>query len=255
MLDAFIHAGLSMRYNQNSLVPKMQDLFNHTKTVVERAYATAEASTAPARAASSQPTPQMLPSPASMVSANSANSTPTTHSSGTPGSGDRPSNTSTTTAVASTSRDLTPDVVKGPPGRAPLYTLKEDPHPIAATTHVAVHAKFIHTATNTITHIGQVTENMARAQELLSLRVLAEHYPRTFARMVHSSLGRADETEPDFEDEDGELFWPGSPVTGDGIGWVCLMGKAMIMEFGKDYDYKSDKGAIPKPSSTSGLRR
>lgn len=96
---------------------------------------------------------------------------------------------------------------------------------------------------------------MKRAQELLSLRVLAEHYPRTFARMVHSSLGRADETEPDFEDEDGELFWPGSPVTGDGIGWVCLMGKAMIMEFGKDYDYKGVDGAIPKPSSTTGPRR
>lgn len=255
MLDAFIHAGLSMRYNQNSLVPKLRDVFDRTKPIVERAYAAAEAPTAPARAVSSQPTPQMLPSPASMVSANSANSTPTNHSSGTPSSSDRPSNSMTATAVASASRDWTPDVARGPPGRMPVYTLKGDPHPIAATTHVPVSAKLIHTATNTMVHIAQVTENMERAQQLLSLRVLAEHYPRTFARMVQSSLGRADETEPDFEDEEGELYWPGSPVTGDGIGWVCLMGKAMIMEFGKDYEYKSEKGAIPKPSSTNGPRR
>lgn len=255
MLDAFIHAGLSMRYNQNSLVPKLRNLFEHTKPIVERAYAATEAPTAPARAVSSQHTPQMLPSPASMVSANSANSTPTNHSTGTPGSGDRPSNSTTATAVASASRDWTPDVVRGPPGRTPIYTLQGDPHPIAATTNVPVNAKFIHTATNTMIHIAQITENMDRAQQLLSLRVLAQHYPRTFARMVQSSLGRADETEPDFEDEEGELFWPGSPVTGDGIGWVCLMGKAMIMEFGKEYEYKGEKGAIPKPSSTSGPRR
>lgn len=133
--------------------------------------------------------------------------------------------------------------------------MKADPHPIATTTSVLVNAKFIHKAANVTLRMAAVTENMKKAQDFLSLRVLSEHYPRTFARMVGSTLREKDQTEPDFEDEDGELLWPGSPSTGDGVGWVCLMGKAMIMEFGKDYDYQSVQGAIPKPSSSTGLRR
>lgn len=65
--------------------------------------------------------------------------------------------------------------------------------------------------------------------------------------MVYSALGPQEEHEPDIEDEEGELFWPGQSSTGEGLGWVCLMGKAMIKEFGKAYTYKGLDGVVPKP--------
>jgi hypothetical protein len=89
---------------------------------------------------------------------------------------------------------------------------------------------------------------MAKAQRTLNPATLARHFPTTFSRMVKSTLGPTEEHEPDFEDEEGELFWPGQLVTGEGLGWVCLMGKAMILEFGKTYGYKGLHGVIPKPS-------
>jgi hypothetical protein len=88
---------------------------------------------------------------------------------------------------------------------------------------------------------------MGFSQQTLSLPIMARHFPTTFARMVHSSLGPAEEYEPDIEDEEGELFWPGQCITGEGIGWVCLMGKAMIKEFGKDIGYRGLEGVVPKP--------
>lgn len=258
MVEAFYQASSSIPYNHTNLAPKLRELFNRAKPVVERAVLATEAQ-APVRpppsVSGSQSTPPMLPSPASIVSANSANSTPTNRNSGTPSSNDRSSNSSLSTVIAYPPRDIAPDVASGSPSRTPIYELKADPHPIAASTHISVDAKLIHSATNATTRIAQVTDNMAKAQDLISLRVLAEHYPRTFARMIHSTLGRGDEKEPDFEDEDGELFWPGAPFDGEGLAWVCLMGKAMIMEFGKEYDYKSVEGAIPKPSGSTRVRR
>ena len=50
------------------------------------------------------------------------------------------------------------------------------------------------------------------------------------------------------EDEEGELFWPGQLITGGGMGWVCLMGKAMLKEFGRELGYQGLEGIIPKPS-------
>lgn len=259
MVEAFYQASSSIPYNQSNLAPKLRELFYRAKPVVERAVERAvlatEAQAAsvrpPSSVSGSQSTPPMLPSPVSIVSANSANSTPTNRNSGTPSSND--SSLSMTTAYPL--RDPASDAASGAPGRPPIYELKADPHPIAASTHISIDAKLIHSVANATTRIAQVTENMSQAQDLISLRVLAEHYPRTFARMIHSTLGRCDEKEPDFEDEDGELFWPGAPFNGEGLAWVCLMGKAMIMEFGKDYDYKSVEGAIPKPSGSTRVRR
>jgi hypothetical protein len=88
---------------------------------------------------------------------------------------------------------------------------------------------------------------MNMTQQTLNLPVMAQHFPVTFARMVHSSLLWHEEHEPDIEDEEGELFWPGQCATGEGLGWVCLMGKAMIKEFGKDIGYRGLDGVIPKP--------
>lgn len=88
---------------------------------------------------------------------------------------------------------------------------------------------------------------MNTSQSTLTLPTMARFFPTTFARMIHSSLSPNEEHEPDFEDEEGELFWPGQSITGEGLGWVCLMGKAMIKEFGKAYGYRGLDGVVPKP--------
>ena len=88
---------------------------------------------------------------------------------------------------------------------------------------------------------------MKKSQETLTLPILREHFPKTFARMVFSTLAYDEEHEPEFEDEEGELFWPDQCITGEGLGWVCLMGKAMIFEFGKEFGYMGKEGIVPKP--------
>jgi hypothetical protein len=80
------------------------------------------------------------------------------------------------------------------------------------------------------------------AERTLTLPVLYKHFPRTFARMALSTLQSGDEAQLDLDDAEGELCWPGQLATGDSIGWVCLMGRAMIMEFGKDFGYKGVDG-------------
>ena len=90
---------------------------------------------------------------------------------------------------------------------------------------------------------------MSQAQNTITLPMMAKHFPRTFQRMVHSTFQAQDEHEPDIEDDDGELFWPGQAVTGTGLGWVCTMGKAMIKEFGAEFGYRGIDGIIPKPDS------
>ena len=88
------------------------------------------------------------------------------------------------------------------------------------------------------------TEKSAPA---LTLAVMAKHFPKTFARIIHSSLNHTEESEPDMEDDEGELFWPGSAQLGEGIGWLCTMAKAMVKEFGRDYGYMGYGGAVRKP--------
>jgi hypothetical protein len=88
---------------------------------------------------------------------------------------------------------------------------------------------------------------MNNSQTFLNLPIMARYFPTTFARMVSSTLSPNEEHEPDFEDEEGELFWPGQSSTGEGLGWVCLMGKAMLKEFGKAYAYRGLDGVVPKP--------
>ncbi|KAI0730195.1 hypothetical protein C8Q72DRAFT_776575 [Fomitopsis betulina] len=86
------------------------------------------------------------------------------------------------------------------------------------------------------------------AGKVITLPIMAKHYPRTFARMVYSSLSINDEHEPDFDDEEGELFWPGQVVGSEGLGWICYMGRAMIKEYAKQYGYKGVDGALPLPT-------
>ncbi|TDL14109.1 hypothetical protein BD410DRAFT_284978, partial [Rickenella mellea] len=87
------------------------------------------------------------------------------------------------------------------------------------------------------------------AQQYLSIPIIREHFPRLFGRMMYSGLTAQDEYEPDMEDDEGELFWPGQCVAGGGLGWVCLMGRGMVKEFGKDVGYEGSAGIIRKPDA------
>ena len=207
----------------------------------------------------SQATPQMLPSPASIAPANSANSTPITNSAG----GTPNTDSSSATLVASQSSNLPrsaqptqtalpPHLVAHVPntsdGRAPSTNM------IAAAAKAT--ASFGPTFTFTLKEqsggIVSAGHCMEQAQKFLTLPILARHYPTTFARMVGTSLSAHEEHEPDIEDEEGELFWPGQCVTGEGLGWVCLMGKAMVKEIGRDFGYIGLAGVVPKPEPPSG---
>ena len=88
-------------------------------------------------------------------------------------------------------------------------------------------------------------ESFASSQNIFTLPMLSKHFPRTYQRVVGTTLSPSDDHEPDAEDEEGELFWPGQFLT-DSIAWVCLIGKAMVKEFGKEYGYRGLEGVILK---------
>ncbi|OBZ68273.1 hypothetical protein A0H81_11803 [Grifola frondosa] len=103
----------------------------------------------------------------------------------------------------------------------------------------------------------EASDCMDIAQRYLTISAMAKHFPRTFARMVNSTLTVQDEHEPAFDDDEGELFWPGQCITGEGLGWVALMGESMIREYGKEFGYKGMECIITKPpdavSSSGGV--
>lgn len=96
------------------------------------------------------------------------------------------------------------------------------------------------------TAAGSARRALTYAPSSLNLRTLMIHFPKTFARVLYSTLQHDDEAEPDMEDKDGELYWPSTPSSGEGIGWVCLLGKAMISEFGSTIGYRGYDGCVPK---------
>lgn len=178
-------------------------------------------------------TPPMLPSPASITTSNSANSTPTGRLSAAPAAAKNLANSS-----SSSSNPQAPGEHKKQP----------DPPPPPHIT-VPVNWDFIGPRKYQSSALVAAAWCMSQAQNTITLPIMAKHFPRTFQRMVHSTFSPQDEHEPDIEDDDGELFWPGQVVTGAGIGWVCTMGKAMIKEFGDEFGYRGIDGIIPKPDS------
>jgi hypothetical protein len=177
-------------------------------------------------------TPRMLPSPAS-INAGSAASTP----SGVHGDSSPPA-----AAVAP---------AKFFPKR---YWQNKDAPPAAADSiMVKVGAGQVANIEDIIIRNKQITHALASAQMDLDLAVLARNFPRTFARIVYSTLKFHEESEPDLDDEDGELFWPGQCVNGEGLGWVCLLGRAMIQEYGATVSYRGFEGTIPRPDDPSRL--
>jgi hypothetical protein len=187
-----------------------------------------------------QATPPMLPSPASSLKTASANSTPNApHGDATaptpPGAG------------ASTGSTLNYEAAKFIP-RFFFEKPTGPPPPISADD---VRVKL---SPNQVLNLHELQELTIRARDagkaanrLLTLPTLARLFPRTFARVLHSALIPEYESDVDMEDDDCELFWPGQAATGEGLGWVCLMGKAMVAEFGAEYGYKGLKGIVPKP--------
>ena len=185
--------------------------------------------------------PPMLPSPSS------ANSTPVNRDDGTPNG----SNSANRPTLAP-SRQL-PYTGSVPLKLMPQH-LRDGSASIPAHVMNAMAAVTEPINPNVLQSVKEVTSQyaasaycMQSSQQSLNLPILRRCFPNTWARMMYSNLNPTDEHEPDFEDEEGELFWPDQCITGEGIGWVCLMGKAMITEFGKSYGYKGLDGVVPKP--------
>lgn len=168
-----------------------------------------------------QRTPGMLPSPAGTAS---TNGTPNNQEGGTPN----------------------PTNVESDPSSSQLPAPNLPPA-VAVPLTASVPQPLIWDIKDVVESQNRAAVGMHHAQQTLTLSAMREHFPRTFGRMVYSTLTAQDEHEPDMEDDDGELFWPGQCVTGDGLGWLCNMGRAMVKEFGNEFGYKGMDGIIPKP--------
>lgn len=111
---------------------------------------------------------------------------------------------------------------------------------------------------------------MAAAALYLNLPVLARCFPRTAGRVQAGQLRLDEECQVDFEQDEctrpdgvpgvglggdptpgpgeGQLVWPGSLNThgGEGVAWVCLLGRAMIREMGYPLGYRGLEGRLQK---------
>ena len=126
-------------------------------------------------------------------------------------------------------------------------------HPSSSSSvTVSVPANYIHATQRLLnTHIS-VSTDLRTSERTLSLSIIREHFPHTFSRIIHSTLAVQEEWEGDMEDGEGELVWPGQCGTGEGVAWVCLIGRAMVREFGKGIGYLGLAGVIPKPGNGPG---
>jgi hypothetical protein len=252
MIEAFIHGRKMTYFARSHLDPDMDKLHANTKSKVLAAAIQAEQENPSGMnpgllATKSQATPPMLPSPASIAPANSANSTPSNRDGGTPNTTASASSSSAAHLAAPYPPNqnvipipLLPDHLNGAPIPAHVMNAMAD---VTVTTG----PQLVQNLKNHTSGTVAAAWCMTTSQNTLNLPILARFFPNTFARIIHTTLGPVEEHEPDFEDEEGELFWPGQSVTGEGLGWVCLMGKAMIKEFGKAYGYRGIDGVVPKP--------
>lgn len=176
-------------------------------------------------------TPTMLPSPAS---ASSVNSTPTM-ANRSPVNPSSPNQSQPSSSVPPQLNPNTPQSSSAhPSSQIPtVFPLMLQPETIAAfrNQNLAIHAA------KWCSHL---------ASQHLNIPILMRHFPTTWARIAGSSLSADEEHEPDIEDDEGELYWPGQSQIGEGLGWVSLMGKAMVKEFGKGIGYLGINGVIRK---------
>ena len=218
MIHGFIHAR-KLRYNAGRVdfmnQRKLDVLSYAHKTAVQRRQVEREQAMASATGQETVTGPNMLPSPCTSTSS-SSNSTPL-------GGHGAPAPEPSTDNAHLNPSTLPPDDIVTPVNSSFLWQNKAQ---VIGTRAAA--------------------DRLSKAQETLNLPVIAKHFPRTFARMIDTTLNPTDEHQPDFEDEECELFWPGQAVTGEGLGWVCLMGMSMVREFGREYGYQGVAGAVPR---------
>jgi len=242
MIEAFIQ-GRNMHYSVKQLDPEMDKVIDGaSKKIVAAASAAMEGDSSFAAGLSGK-APPMLPSPSS------TNSTPVNRDDGTPSS----SSTRSAQAAANAAHrrqtytgavpfELLPEHLQTSSGPIPSPVMNA----MAAVTE-PVGPTLVQNLKDLTTTYSATAFCIERSQQTLNLPVLRRCFPNTWARMMYSTLLPSEEHEPDFEDEEGELYWPDQCINGEGIGWVCLMGKAMIQEFGKAYGYKGLDGVVPKP--------
>lgn len=238
MIEGFINARKLAYMAISHLDKDISLLYEDTRFQIAQAATKAEQD----HNSKSDPVPSaMLPSPASIAPTSSANSTP---------------NNSTPDV------DALPSV---PPQRAPCHPgqcmipeklLPERFRDSLVPAHVMdeMTATRADVSPSVVQNLKEQTvgtiiagQAVSLAQNTLNISTLFRFFPNTFSRIIYSTLSATEEHEPDFEDEEGELFWPGQCINGEGLGWICLMGKAMIKEFGNSYGYRGLDGVVPKP--------
>ncbi|KAG6918706.1 hypothetical protein DXG01_012191 [Tephrocybe rancida] len=249
MIEGFIHVRKMAYLAHNQLDRDVLKLYEDMRADVDKAATKAEQAPLPSNLGlpqKPQATPPMLPSPESIAPANSANSTPTTRDEGTPTSLPPP---------GPSAQQRAPHLPGQQTIRGRLLPHRYRDVPIPADT---MDAMLSVTSTVSLPFLQNIREQtigttaaahcLRESQTTLNLTTLVRFFPTTFARVINTTLLPTEEYEPDIEDEEGELYWPGQAITGEGLGWVCLLGKAMIKEFGKAYGYKGVDGVVPKPN-------
>jgi len=242
MIEAFIQ-GRNMHFSVKQLDPEMDKVLDGASKKISAAAAAIMEGDASFAGGLSGKAPPMLPSPSSTTS------TPVNRDDGTPGS----SSTRSAQAAANAAHRRQTYT-----GSVPFELLPEQLQtssaPIPSPVMNAMAAVTEPVGLTQVQNLKDLTRDYSatafcieRSQQTLNLPVLRRCFPNTWARMMYSTLLPTEEHEPDFEDEEGELYWPDQCINGEGIGWVCLMGKAMIQEFGKPYGYKGLEGVVPKP--------
>ncbi|KAF9474548.1 hypothetical protein BDN70DRAFT_898873 [Pholiota conissans] len=244
MIEAFIQGRKIVYAIRGHLSNEVNELHNSMSKKVATAATTAIEGDPVSAASFGIPNgkaPPMLPSPSS------ANSTPVNREDGTPNNSN-----SANRQAGGPSRQIT-YTGSVPFNLVPEYLTKSlTPIPnhvmdaMGAVTET-INPTLVSSLKELTLDFQGTTWCLNSSQDTLNLPTLRRCFPKTWARMMFTTLTSTEEHEPDFEDEEGELFWPDQAVTGEGLGWVCLMGKAMIMEFGKPYGYKSLDGVVPKP--------
>lgn len=243
MIEGFIHTRKLAYMATSHLEKDVNLLYEDLKAKIAQAAIKAEQDIL--SAPKTQAPSAMLPSPASIAPTNSANSTPITRDDGTPDNTTSTPSNHPQRAAYHPGQSIIPEKILPERYRdSPIPAHVMDAM-VAATTDVGpTLVQNLREQTLGTTSAGYA---MTTAQSSLNISTLVRFFPNTFARVVYTTLSPTDEHEPDFEDEEGELFWPGQSISGEGLGWVCLMGKAMIKEFGKAYGYKGLEGVVPKP--------
>lgn len=164
------------------------------------------------------------------------------------------------------------------PGPRPSATSSSHPHPApipvpAAGPTVAIPKDLYDSLQASHNCSTRSARAMAAATFYLNLPVLARCFPRTAARVQAAQLRQDEEYEVDFDQDEctradgqpgvglggdpsagpgeGQLLWPG-PLNahgGEGVAWVCLLGRAMIREMGYPLGYRGLEGILRKEAT------